>query len=254
VSDRVVLTLRRPLEHSLDASAIAPDRFGAMSERDISALPVRYGGRAGALGDVFTVRGERATAVHLEGELGRADGLGSDMAGGELTIEGDVGRDLGLAMAGGMIDLRGNAGANAAGARPGAARGVTGGEVIIRGSADADLAAGMRRGVVVVTGSAARGTGHSMIAGTVVVFGAIAAGVGRFLKRGSIVALGKVEPPATFQYACIYRPPHVHLLLRYLQARHGLEISDRQRTGLYERYSGDMGELGKGEMLRWAPD
>ena len=82
-------------------------------------------------------------------------------------------------------------------------------------------------------------------------FGTAGPGAGRFLKRGSIVALGTLERPATFRYACTYRPPHVALLLRYLRARHGLAIADRQIGGRYERYSGDMAELGKGEILQW---
>lgn len=251
MSDVVVLTLRSPLECSLDASAIAPDRFAQLGEREIGALPLRYGGEARALGDLFHVRGGRAATLRLVGDLTRADGIGTDMAGGELLIDGSVGRDLGVAMAGGTIDLRGAAGTNAAGARPGAARGVTGGEIIVRGSAGGDVGAAMRRGTVVVLGDAGAGAGRAMIAGTVVVVGAVAAGAGRFMKRGSIVALGPVDPPGTFQYACTYRPPHVHLLLRYLHARHAVEVGAGQWTGLYERFSGDMAELGRGEILRW---
>jgi len=91
-----------------------------------------------------------------------------------------------------------------------------------------------------------------MIAGTVVVFGKAGPGAGRFLKRGSIVALAPIERPSTFRYACTYRPPHVGLLLRYLRGRAGVPVADRYVTGKYERYSGDLAELGKGEMLQWA--
>src|SRR6266571_3039086 len=81
-----------------------------------------------------------------------------------------------------------------------------------------------------------------------------APGAGRFLKRGSIVALGAIERPATFRYVCTYRPPYVPVLLRYLGARYGLAVADRHITGRYERYAGDMAELGKGEILRWVGD
>ena len=76
-------------------------------------------------------------------------------------------------------------------------------------------------------------------------------GAGRFLKRGSIVGLGEVERPATFGYACTYRPPHVALLLRYLRSRCRVEVAEGQISGRYERYSGDLAEVGKGELLRW---
>src|SRR3989442_4879030 len=98
---------------------------------------------------------------------------------------------------------------------------MVGGEIVIRGNAGEDAGAGMRRGLVVVTGNAGRGTGRGMIAGTAVVFGETGADAGRWTKRGSIVACGPVARPATFRYACTYRPPHVRLLLLYLRERPG---------------------------------
>src|SRR5207249_4653553 len=109
-----------------------------------------------------------------------------------------------------------------------------------------EAGARMRRGMLVVTGAGGRGMGIGMIAGTVVVFGKAGPGAGRFLKRGSIVALASIDRPATFRYACTYRPPHVGLLLRYLRGRAGVPVADRYVAGKYERYSGDLAELGKG--------
>jgi formylmethanofuran dehydrogenase subunit C len=252
VSDWVVLTLRATLEHPLETSCIAADRFAALSDREISALPVRHDGRAGVLGDFFSVRGERAARVRLVGSLDAVDGIGAGMTGGELVIEGNVGRDLGVEMSGGTVDVHGHAGANTGGARPGAPRGVTGGELIIRGSVAENVGIGMRRGMVVVMGDAGRGTGQGLIAGTVVVFGTIAAGAGRFLKRGSIVGFGEMERPATFRYACTFRPPHLRVLFQYLRRHHGVPIAEAHVTGRYHRYSGDLAELGRGEILQWA--
>ena len=252
MSGWVVLTLRAALERPLEAPCIAADRLAALGEREISALPVRHEGRAGALGDFFTVRGERVARVRVVGSLEGADGIGTGMTGGELVIEGNVGRDLGLAMSGGTVDVHGHAGANAGGAPPGAARGVTGGELIIRGSVEGSVAQGMRRGLIVVTGDAGRGAGRNVIAGTVVVFGTIAAGAGRFLKRGSIVGFREMERPATFRYACTYRPPHLQVLFNYLRRHYQLPVAEAHVTGRYHRYSGDLAELGRGEILQWA--
>jgi formylmethanofuran dehydrogenase subunit C len=252
VSDTVVLTLRAPLERPLDASCIAADRFAALGEREISALPMRHEGRAAVLGDFFAVGGERTARVRIAGNLEQADGIGTGMSGGELVIEGNVGRDVGVAMSGGCVDVRGDAGVNAGGAPPGAARGVTGGEIVVRGSVAGDAGAGMRRGLVVVMGDAGRGTGQGMIAGTAVVFGSIAPGAGRFLKRGSIVGFRDLERPATFRYACTYRPPHLQVLFHYLRRRYALPVAQAQITGRYHRFSGDLAELGRGEILQWA--
>jgi len=215
---------------------------------------VVHGGRRATLGDFFRVQGERSSVVRLEGDLRKMEGIGAGMAGGELVVDGSVGRDLGRSMAGGRIDVHGSAGENAGGAPPGAARGMTGGEIVIRGDTGAQAGAAARRGLIVVTGDAGPQAGRGMIAGTVVVFGRAAPGAGRFLKRGSIIALGAIERPATFRYACTYRPPYVPLLLRYLRARYGLAIGGPQISGRYERHAGDLAELGKGEILQWVAE
>jgi len=76
MSDQVVLTLRAPLEHRLEADAIVPDRFPTLGARAIAGLPVWYGGRPAALGDFFTVTGERSERVLVQGDLAWAVGLG----------------------------------------------------------------------------------------------------------------------------------------------------------------------------------
>ena len=101
-----------------------------------------------------------------------------------------------------------------------------------------------------MTRASARGRG--MIAGTVVVFGAVGAGAGLWSKRGSIVALGAVTPPATYRYACTYQPiasaPDAQPAR---SAGTACRSSGRHLTGFYRRYSGDLAELGKGEILAW---
>ena len=93
-----------------------------------------------------------------------------------------------------------------------------------------------------------------MIAGTVVVFGSAGAESGLWSKRGSVIALGGITPPATYLYACTYRPEYVRLLLARLRVRFGLPVGARHLNGLYRRYSGDMAELGKGEILAWTAE
>src|SRR2546427_3452870 len=252
MSDAVTLSVAEQPEHSLVADCIAADRFLGLDGKQIAELPVVHGGRPGTLGEFFKVRGGHSSVVRIEGDVPRVNAIGAGMAGGDLTIEGSVGRDLGLAMSGGRIDARGNAGDNVGGALPGAGRGMTGGEIIVRGNAGDEAGARMRRGLVVVMGDGGRAMGEGMIAGTVVVFGKTGPGAGRFLNRGSIVALAPIDRPGTFRYACTYRPPHVGLLLRYLRDRVGVQIADRYVTGTYGRYSGDLAELGRGEILQWA--
>ena len=91
-----------------------------------------------------------------------------------------------------------------------------------------------------------------MIAGTIVAFGDVGAAAGLWSKRGSIVALGAVTIPSTYRYACTYQPdpppPHCSSGSR---SRYGLPVGEHHLSGSYRRYSGDLADLGKGEILAW---
>lgn len=269
MSERVTLTLRAPLERPLGAECIAADRFAALSEQEIGALVLWDGRVRVALGDVFTVRGDHSPAVAIEGDLAHLDGVGTAMRGGEITIAGSIGRsvgsrmsggairiagdasdDAGIAMSGGLLAIGGSAGDRVGAALPGASKGMTGGEIIVRKGVGMDAGARMRRGTLFCA-AAADNAGAAMIAGNIIVAGALGDGAGLGNKRGSIVALGGVRVPPTYAYACTYRPPHVSLMLLSLRARHGLSIDDAHVHGLYARYSGDLADIGKGEVLEW---
>jgi len=99
----------------------------------------------------------------------------------------------------------------------------------------------------------AEGAGRAMLAGSIVVFGAVGAEPGLWSKRGSVVALGTVTPPATYRYACTYRPSYLPVTLGYLKRRYGCPVTPDHLSGLYRRYSGDLAELGAGEILEWTP-
>jgi hypothetical protein len=65
------------------------------------------------------------------------------------------------------------------------------------------------------------------------------------------VALGRITPAPTYFYACTCQPTYLRLLLTRLRSSYGLPVRPRHLNGLYRRYSGDMAELGKGEILAW---
>lgn len=254
MTTEATLTLRAPLQRRVDASTVA---WSALRGLDAAAIRsqevwVEDTDRA-TLGDLFEVSGAPAPRIRLVGDLALMDGIGAGLAGGELVVEGDVGRHLGRRMSGGVIEVKGNAGPLAGGADPGAKRGMAGGEIIIRGSAGPLAGAGTRRGLIVIQGDAGEDAGRGMIAGSVLVFGSLGENPGLFSRRGSIVAFGPHTPPAPYRYACTYRPPHLWVTLRYLRARHEVPIAPRQLAGVYRRYSGDLAELGAGEILSWIP-
>ena len=252
MSGGTVARLRAPLRQRADFSEVLAGNWAALSETELAQRPV-YLARDGRmpLGEIFDLKGEPAGRIRFEGDLELADRLAVGLTEGEVTVEGNLGSEAGLALAGGTLDIDGNTGPSVGGALPGHKRGMTGGELIVRGSAGVGAGAGMRRGLIVIAGRAGDQAGAGMIAGNVVVFGTVGADPGVWSKRGTLVALGRITPPPTYAYACTYQPVHLRLLLTRLRVRYNLPVRPRHLIGFYRRYSGDMAELGKGEILAW---
>jgi formylmethanofuran dehydrogenase subunit C len=206
-----------------------------------------------AFGDVFELSGSPDGSIRLLGNLGRADRLAAGLSDGTVIIEGDVGAEAGVGMAGGVLEVKGDAGPRAGAAPLGYKRGMSGGELIVHGDAGVEAGAAMRRGVLAIGGSAGDRAGLSMIAGTIILFGLAGKDPGLWSKRGSVVALKSIEPPLTYAYACTYQPVHLRVMLGRLRTRFELPVQRKHLTGSYRRYSGDMAELGRGEILAWTP-
>jgi formylmethanofuran dehydrogenase subunit C len=248
----IVAKLKEPLRQRVDLSEVLVGSWVTLSASELSGRPV-YLERDGAarLGDLFELNGRPEGSIRFVGQLDQVDRLGAGLSEGEVVVDGDVGREVGVAQAGGRLDIGGDAGPRAGAALPGFKRGMTGGELIVRGSAGAEAGAAMRRGLLVILRAAGDRTGLGMIAGTVLVFGAVGADTGLWSKRGSVVALGPVTPPPTYFYACTCQPTYLRLLLTRLRSSYDLPVRPRHLNGFYRRYSGDMAELGKGEILAW---
>ena len=252
MTDGLVAKLKEPLRQRVDLGEVLAGSWTSLSASELAERPV-YLERDGKarVGDLFELSGRPGGRIRFVGELNQADRLGAGLAEGEVIVEGSVGREAGLALAGGRLDIGGDAGPRAGAAQPGFKRGMTGGELIVRGSAGPEAGAAMRRGLLVVLRVAGDRAGLGMIAGTVVAFGRLGADAGLWSKRGTIVALSQITPPPTYSYACTGQPAYLRLLLTYLRAGCGLPVRPRHLNGLYRRYSGDMAELGKGEILAW---
>lgn len=271
MSDSVTLTLRAQLDHPIDADCISPDRFGQLRSREIERLPVWSGREQRTLGDYFAVAGQQSTDIRVEGDVRHANGIGAAISTGTLVVDGNVGSHLGLGMSGGRIDVRGdvgddaavgmsggalyvrgNAGNRLAAGLPGASKGATGGEVVVEGSAGNDVGARMRRGLVFIGGSVGDYAARAIIAGSVVVLGQVGREPAGGIKRGSLVVGSSIDVPSTYAHACRYEPPHVRLALSYLARTYQLSIDQRFIVGAYDRYCGDAGTVGKGEILVFA--
>jgi hypothetical protein len=87
-----------------------------------------------------------------------------------------------------------------------------------------------------------------MIAGTV-----LALGPSAISPAGQQARLDHRRRPrgraATYRLACTW--PHVRLLLTSLRRRFAFPADASLLAGPYDRYCGDAGEVGKGEILVW---
>lgn len=266
---QTTLTLKDSITLPVEANSITPDRFVGLSQAQVEVLPVLKGRRWVTISDLFAVRGDGAREIILKGDLGHVKRIGQGMTRGRITIQGDVGMHLGAEMrggeieargnvgawagaemAGGLIRIRGNAGAMLGAAYTGEKLGMRDGVIIVDGEAGVRAGERMRRGLIVVQGSIDEFAGVRMVAGSIIILGKLGARAGAGMKRGTIVALGGLVDGLlpTFHHACTYQPTFLRHYLRRLQAW-GIPVTQEHMDGFYQRYTGDVNTIGKGEIL-----
>jgi formylmethanofuran dehydrogenase subunit C len=255
----------------IEADCLTPDNCLGKSPHEIAALPVQHGNASAPLGDFFTVEGDSTDKeIVIEGDCGRVKRIGVGMKSGRITVRGDVGMHLGAEMTGGEIHVQGSAadwvGAEMRGGRiyihgdagnlvgaayRGGQIGMRGGVILIEGKAGNEVGAHMRRGLIAIGGDVGNFVGVSMIAGGVFVFGRTGPRPGAGMKRGTLAFGGDLPGLLpSFRYDCDYNPVFLSLYLRQLRAW-SFPVEGRLFTGSWRRYSGDLIEMGKGEVLHW---
>jgi formylmethanofuran dehydrogenase subunit C len=251
----------------LEADSINPMLFRDRERKEIERVPLHHGNTSVPLGELFSIRGSPSGDLRIEGDLASVKGLGIGMSGGRMVIEGNVGMHVGAGMTGGEIEVRGdaadwagaemsggllrvrgNAGNRAGSAYRGSRFGMRGGVILIHGSAGHEVGGYMRRGLVAVQGDVADFAGARMAAGTILLFGRSGLRTGGGMNRGTIVCFGKAELLPTFRLASTYTPLVLEILLRALRAR-GYSIDGVEPLPRFDRYYGDLAELGRGEIF-----
>ena len=128
---------------------------------------------------------------------------------------------------------------------------MTGGELIIRGNAAAEAGASMRRGLIAVGGDAGEGLGRATIAGTVVVFGATGADPGQWSKRGTVWPSARSPHRPLIATRARTGPSISACCFVISRTTRHMPVTGEHIMGSYQRYSGDLAELGGGEILAW---
>ena len=239
----------------IEAEVLRPDALADKTLDHLRRSPVYHGNRQRPLGELFEADGDGSDGqLVLEGDFTRVKRVGENMVSGSITIRGDAGMHLGAEMRGGLIHVRGDAGHLVGGSYRGSRSGMKGGAILVGGNSGNEVGCGMRRGLIGVGGDVGDFPGFSLIAGTIVVCGAFGVRCGAGMRRGTIVALGgpdqRPELLSSFRHDCLYRPQFLAIYLRQLRTW-GLPVDDEALGGQFQRYSGDLVALGKGEVLVW---
>lgn len=272
--------LKNQFSVPLEAECLTPDRLASLTLSEVERLEVQYGNAKAALAEFFEVREEPGDQfILIEGDCSRVKMIGARMTRGRILIHGNAGMHLGAEMAGGRIEVYGNAGDWAGaemragrihihgdaghltgGAYRGSRAGMRGGVILVEGNAKNEIGCSMRRGLIAVHGDTGDYPGVSMHAGNILIFGLPGIRAGAGMRRGTIAVFGEIpgdpkrtlELLPTFRLDCTYRPPFVALYLQKLRSWK-FPVPDSARHGSYRRYSGDLVETGKGEILVWQP-
>ncbi len=263
------LRLRQQPDLRLEMAGLTPLVVAGASATELARHPLWHGNERLALGEFFDIaaRADEQPTLIFEGDLSRCDGIGSELDGGRLRVEGHVGDYVGVRMrageievsgdagllaacemAGGRLEVGGSVGDHAASALPGDMDGMRGGLFVVRGNAGLRFGDRMRRGTAIVFGDTGDFLASRLVAGTIALGGATGAHCGYGQRRGSLVFAGQPPtPPTTFGASSHDIGPYWTLLARSL-ARHGGSFATLPGRKP-RRLVGDLAADGKGEWL-----
>ncbi len=258
---------------SVAADGLLPATLAPLSPADRERWPLRVGNRSVPLAELFRIKGSIDDGhLVLQGDLRHVRQLGRGMTTGTLTVRGDVGAELGAEMVGGAIDvegsagdwagaalgggllrIRGNAGKFLGAAYPGSRIGMREGVILAEGNVGDDTGLAMRRGLIAIAGAVGDGMGRAMIAGSIFAFGSVGRFAGAGMKRGTLAFFGRAQPARTdllptFAPSGRSRPPFLTIYLRRLR-QWGFPVPESAFSGPLDRYNGDLGTRGQGEVL-----
>lgn len=256
----------------LEVDSLQLETLRSQSAAEIANIKIFRGNEELPCGEFFNISGSASedNTVEWEGNLHKVKLIGDHLSDGTIRVEGNVGMHLGAEMTGGEIILNGNAsdwvGAQMSGGRirvhgnvghlcgavyRGGRKGMTGGEILIDGNAGNELGHTMRRGLIAVGGNSGDAAGVGMIAGSILIFGEPGIRNGAGMKRGTIALCNPQLTPEilpTFKRASVYEPLFLNLYFKHLK-QCGFEVPEECLTTSYQRYCGDLLELGKGEIF-----
>lgn len=262
----LTLTLKEKLTQRIDLSAITPDE---LAKKPINKIKIAVGKKNIAVEKLFEIEGDDIESIiikksnNLFDNVGKSmthgrlevrgsvgDRAGQNLNGGELVIKGNADNYAGTGMLNGRIEIQRNAGDFLGGALPGKPQGMKGGNIHVFGNAGDRCGDKMRRGMIVIEGDSGDYTGSRMIAGTIMICGQAGNNTGFSMKRGTIILTDKPQGmPATFNNCGTFELAFLNLIFNSLANSSRRLKALKDNSSWVERYAGDLGMDGKGELL-----
>lgn len=267
------LTLKDHLPVLTDFSSFPWEGWSELSVAELGRVKVRVGRTKVPVSDLFEVESDDSTeesCLHFEADFSKAIHVGrgwsagtlrvvghagqqfaQEVTGGKIVVRGDVGTHAATGMKGGELHIHGDAGDFFCSHATGARFGLNGGEVLVWGDVGAYAGTRMRRGLLAVAGDAGEMLGHQIRAGTIFVGGHVGDYVGYGMRRGSIVLSDHnagFDPGPRFVEGGLGEFQFLRLYSRALRA-HGFPVSSDFDDSLMKRFTGDITELNRGEVL-----
>jgi formylmethanofuran dehydrogenase subunit C len=265
----LTLTLKESLQQRVDCSALTPDNLEDKSPAEIAATELPSGNHTVRADSVFDIKGDNAKHMVFKNSSDKLDFIGNQMSHGTIEIKGDAGAYLGAMMTngfilmtgntgiytacemkGGQIKINGNAGDFVGGARVGQKNGMTGGTVIVTGNTGDRTGDHMRRGYILIEGDAGDYCGSRMVSGTIAVLGNVGSHLGYGMKRGTLLLMKTPNQGITANFNDCGEHTLAFLPLMLTSFRN-LDTKFAKLTvfSRVQRYAGDLGGIGMGEIL-----
>jgi formylmethanofuran dehydrogenase subunit C len=216
----IILTAK-PVSRTVDCRALLPLALQGKTAAEIGAIKLAANLSVADAFEVSVDTGVDAPKVTFKNTTANHQFIGFSMTTGQIVVEGDAGDFLGAQLQNGVLICKGNAGAR--------------------------VGDRMRRGMLLIEGNAGDYCGSDMMAGTLGVLGSTGAHLGYGMKRGTLLLAQTPAPQPTWIDCGFHKLPFLNILyksFKLLDSRFAQISSQR-----VQRWMGDMGGLGKGEIL-----
>jgi formylmethanofuran dehydrogenase subunit C len=121
--------------------------------------------------------------------------------------------------------------------------------VLVKGNVGARAGDHMRRGQILIEGNAGDYCGSRMLAGTIAVMGNTGRYLGYAMRRGTLLLWNQPQLSATFNDCGSHTLAFLPILFASFKSLNSRFADSATAFNRVQRYGGDMGETGRGEVL-----